>query len=223
MLLIMYSLTCSLTNIKIYNMKFTELLCAKFCHDLAGPVGAVNNGIDFLNCDNSQMQEKAVELIEMSSKQAINRLTFLRQAYGFLQDSSETGVSNLKSLIINFFYKSKVTVNFFIDKDIENLDRNILKITLNLTMIASTSIMYNGLLNINISHDDKKNLIVNIEGIGNTNKIEAEVLSILDGEKVEQTTRNVQCFYTKHIADAIDYKFSTSNIGDKVIFTAAKK
>lgn len=204
-------------------MEFTELLCAKFCHDLAGPVGAVNNGIDFLNCDNVEMQERAVELIEMSSKQAINRLTFLRQAYGFLQDSSETGISNLKSLITNFFYKSKVTVNFFVDKDIENLDRNILKITLNLTMIASTSIMYNGLLNINISNDDQKNLKVTIEGIGSTNKIEPEVLGILKGEKIEPTTRNVQCFYTKHIADAIGYKFSTSNIDDKVIFVASKK
>ena len=200
-------------------MEFTELLCAKFCHDLAGPVGAVNNGIDFLNYDDKQMQERAIELIEMSSKQAINRLTFLRQAYGFLQDSSETGISNIRTLVTNFFYKSKVNVNFFIDKDIEKVDRNILKLILNLTIIASTAIMYNGLL---VTHDKTNNLSVSVEGIGNTNKIEPEVLSILDGKNTEITTRNVQCIYTKNIANAINYKFSTSSINDKVTFTASK-
>ena len=204
-------------------MEFTELLSAKFCHDLAGPIGAVNNGIDFLNSSNAQMQERATELVEMSSKQAIHRLTFLRQAYGFLQQNSETGISNLKSLIINFFYKSKVKVNFFIDKSIDNLDRNILKITLNLTMLASTAIMYNGILNINISKDDNNNCVVTIEGIGSSSKIEPEIVSILESTKdIEVTTRNVQCFYTKYIADSIHYKFEISNIDDRVTFKAFK-
>ncbi|MBP9791945.1 MAG: hypothetical protein KBC27_01910 [Rickettsiales bacterium] len=202
-------------------MELTELLCAKFCHDLAGPVGAINNGIDFLTSDDKQMQERAIELIEMSSKQAINRLTFLRQAYGFLQDSSETSITTLKSLVTNYFYKSKVLVNFLIDKDIEKLDRNILKIALNLTILASTAIMYNGSLNIYISNDKNKKPIINIEGIGSISKLEPEVTTILENESgAEITTRNVQCFYIKNIATAINYKFLTSCVKDKVIFKA---
>lgn len=222
----MYSLTIVkllLKSINIMSMKFTELLCAKFCHDLAGPIGAINNGMDFLHSDNLQMQEKAIELVNMSSKQAIHRLTFLRQAFGFLQNNSETDTSTLKTLITNFFYTSKVQVTFFIDKEIEKLDRNILKIVLNLAMIASTAIMYNGSLNINISKDDKNYLLIKIEGMGSANKIEHELLNTLNGEKtIETTTRNVQYFYTKQIADSIDYKFSISNIKDKVVFIALK-
>jgi histidine phosphotransferase ChpT len=202
-------------------MEFTELLCAKFCHDLAGPVGAVNNGIDFLTSDDKQMQQRAIELIEMSSKQAINRLTFLRQAYGFLQVSSETSITNFKSLVINYFYKSKLLINFFIDKDIEKLDRNILKLALNLTILASTAIMYNGSLNIYINNDKNKKPVINIEGIGSISKIEPEVTTILeDGPETEITTRNVQCFYIKKIAKAINYKFSISCVKDKVFFKA---
>jgi histidine phosphotransferase ChpT len=203
-------------------MEFTELLCAKFCHDLAGPVGAVNNGIDFLTSDNKQMQERALELIEMSSKQAINRLTFLRQAYGFLQHSSETSISTLKSLIVNFFYKSKVTTNFFVDKNIDKLDRDILKIALNLTMLASTAIMYNGTLNVHINYNTNNNLDVILEGVGVTTKIESEISNILQDHKIELTTRNVHCFYIKNILDSIGYKCSISNIKDTVIFKASR-
>ena len=33
-------------------IKFTELLCSKLCHDLISPISAINNGFEFFNEEN---------------------------------------------------------------------------------------------------------------------------------------------------------------------------
>ena len=94
------------------DIELSEFLCAKFCHDLAGPIGAINNGIDFFESDNEQMKEKAYELVRMSAKQAVNRLTFFRQAYGNIVVDNEIHLMELKFLILKFMEDSKLQLDF---------------------------------------------------------------------------------------------------------------
>ena len=59
------------------DIKLAELLCARFSHDLAGPIGAINNGVEFLSEENSVIKEQAIDLIKTSAVQAVSRLQFL--------------------------------------------------------------------------------------------------------------------------------------------------
>ncbi len=68
------------------NASVIELLASRICHDLISPVGAVNNGVEFLedlgpNADKAQ-QEEAVNLISSSAAQASAKLMAFRIAYG---------------------------------------------------------------------------------------------------------------------------------------------
>jgi histidine phosphotransferase ChpT len=60
-----------------------ELMASRICHDLISPVGAVNNGVEFLQEDlGSGDAADAIGLIAMSAQSAGARLQAFRLAYG---------------------------------------------------------------------------------------------------------------------------------------------
>lgn len=60
-----------------------ELMASRICHDLISPVGAVNNGVEFLQEDmNGGDTSDAISLISMSAESAAARLQVFRLAYG---------------------------------------------------------------------------------------------------------------------------------------------
>ncbi len=59
-----------------------EQLASKICHDLVSPVGAVNNGVEFLEDMGPDALEDALGLIKYSAAQASAKLQAFRLAYG---------------------------------------------------------------------------------------------------------------------------------------------
>lgn len=59
-----------------------ELLASRICHDLISPVGAINNGIEFLEEMGADAGEDAIKLIAHSARQASVRLQAFRICYG---------------------------------------------------------------------------------------------------------------------------------------------
>lgn len=61
-----------------------ELLSSRICHDLVSPVGAINNGIEFMEDagDDKESISQATELISHSAQSAAARLQVFRIAYG---------------------------------------------------------------------------------------------------------------------------------------------
>ena len=59
-----------------------ELLASRVCHDLISPVGAVHNGVEFLQETGVEAGAEAVALIAHSAQQATAKLQAFRLAYG---------------------------------------------------------------------------------------------------------------------------------------------
>lgn len=59
-----------------------ELLASRVCHDLISPVGAINNGIEFLEEMGPEAGQEAIELIAHSAKTASAKLLAFRIGYG---------------------------------------------------------------------------------------------------------------------------------------------
>lgn len=64
------------------DVRVLELLASKICHDLISPVGAVNNGVEFLEDMGADALEEALSLIKFSAAQASAKLQAFRYAYG---------------------------------------------------------------------------------------------------------------------------------------------
>ena len=64
-------------------IEFASMLCSRLCHDLLSPVGSFGNGIELIRDEaEPEMRARYVDLLDSSSRAAINRLKFFRLAFG---------------------------------------------------------------------------------------------------------------------------------------------
>lgn len=64
------------------DIDFLELLSSKICHDLISPIGAIANGIEFMEEMGDDAGPEALELLKFSATQASAKLQAFRLAYG---------------------------------------------------------------------------------------------------------------------------------------------
>lgn len=65
------------------DLRVVELLAARLCHDLIGPVSAISNGVELLADDEAGFDRDAVALVGDSARKALRNLQFYRFAYAF--------------------------------------------------------------------------------------------------------------------------------------------
>lgn len=80
------------------DLRVVQLLCSRICHDLAGPVGAVSNGLELAREMAGNMDTEALDLVDMSAGQLFQRLRFFRVAFGLALGSVRT-TAEAKELI----------------------------------------------------------------------------------------------------------------------------
>lgn len=61
---------------------FLEILASKVCHDLISPIGAIANGIEFMEEMGPDAMDDAIDLLKFSATQASAKLQAYRMAYG---------------------------------------------------------------------------------------------------------------------------------------------
>jgi histidine phosphotransferase ChpT len=72
----------SQTSPQSVDLEFLELLASKICHDLISPIGAISNGIEFMEDMGAQVDDDVIDLLRFSSTQASAKLQAFRMAYG---------------------------------------------------------------------------------------------------------------------------------------------
>ena len=82
------------------DLRVLELLTARLCHELSGPIAAINNGVELLAEEDLALAvdrpdpaflQDAVALVGDSARRARSRLQFYRFAYGFSSGSADGG------------------------------------------------------------------------------------------------------------------------------------
>ena len=121
---------------KLTPTTLSAMLCARICHDLISPVGALGTAIEILDDpDNVDMYDDAMALVRTSSRQAAAKLKFLRIALGaagtapgIIPTAEVTKLSN------DMFADSKPDLVWNIDSD--GIDKDRARILMNLIMLA---------------------------------------------------------------------------------------
>lgn len=203
---------------KIDDLKLAELLCARFSHDLAGPIGAVNNGVEFLSEGNSALLEKATDLVKSSAIQAVTKLQFLRQAYGYVAPDYQVGLRETMELVNNFFQMNKTVVTWEdSNKDeIEILSRKN-KLLLNIFLLASIIIIVEGKVNVKIFNGSCFEIAIS----GKKIFLDDYYFNVLNGdmEMVEVNTKNVHIEYLNRLIKENKAKFQIVKQDGNVVFT----
>ena len=191
------------------DLKLAEMLCTRLCHDLTGPIGAVNNGAEFLEDEGFDMQHEALQLILNSAAEAVHRLQFYRVAYGRLNDHGEACLAQQKQLVEDFFSTTKIKIDWpdsHTDAAMISISQKMSRLILNLLIITSGTLIKGGRIAVRLSENDKGIKHISVDAAGDMVKLDEEVLRVLRREaKLSQLTpKTAQLALTLQLADEVD-------------------
>lgn len=128
------------------DLDFTALLCSRLCHDLISPVGAISNGIEILvDEDDDAMREEVMKLLEQSAAQTSNRLKFFRLSFGAAGGFGElVPLREAEAAVHGLFSTMPVELNW--KPQVHQMNKNGLKLLLNMILIAGESLIRGGRL-----------------------------------------------------------------------------
>lgn len=192
-------------------LQVQSFLFARFCHDISGVIGAVDNSLDFLSDKNKSIKERAYNIIKTSAYESVARLKFYRQAYGNTTTIGSTNLGQLVELSAAFFSGGKIIFKLKdnnIDQNLE-LDPIFGKIIYNMIIFAATTLIYGGEIELDLTHNSK----VTVSAHGKLIKQDDESISMLRGEdkNIPLNSKNVQPKYCYLLA---------KSIGTEVTFSA---
>ena len=206
---------------KLTAANLAALLCARICHDLVSPVGALTAALEvFDDDDNLDMRDDAMELIKLSAGQASAKLQFLRLAFGAGGSAPGiVGTEELKTLTMGVYGSGKAAIDWQVEVD--GLDKPAARLLLNLVMLAAMAVPRGGDIVITAERGAELTQI-KLLCTGLKARLDEKVVKTLAGGAPEDgfDGRSVQPFYTGMIARDAGGKVSATIDGETVTFTA---
>lgn len=206
---------------KLTPATLAALLCARICHDLISPVSALGAALEvFDDDDNPDMRDDAMDLIRTSSRQAANKLQFLRIAFGAGGSAPGViGTQELRVLTDGMFGEGKASLHWKLKTD--GLPKAAARLMLNLTMLAVQAIPRGG--DLTIEATDQGGMVrLSLVAEGPKARLDPAVSTTLAGKAPDDgwDGRTVQPFYTGMIAREAKGRVDAAIEGERVTFTA---
>lgn len=173
------------------DMRLAELMAARLCHDLVGPIGAVANGIELLSDGNGTPDPEVTGLIAVSARQATRRLQWFRVAFGSASGLPSSAMfAETRRLAMGLFEDGRVTLDWGVpDAAAEAAaSREAAKVALNLSLFALECLPRGGSVQVRIV---PKGSAVNIQiaAIGTSARIPDDMeLALHDGVAISELT-----------------------------------
>jgi histidine phosphotransferase ChpT len=188
---------------QLIDMRLLELLTARLCHELSGPVAAINNGIELLfdeapGPDPSMalgFLRDAVALVGDSAHRVRNRLQFYRFAYGFGGRGANTGAAP-HELASGFFAATRIACDYA--EGIRKMSPEWQKLACNLLPVGAEALPRGGRLSLTDNP-----LAIEAVGEAATLSPEAQAALALSTPIAELTVRTVQAYFTGLLAEAL--------------------
>ncbi len=212
-----------LKTIDLTALDLAALLCSRVCHDAVGPVGAIVNGLELLDEDDSPETEAlALDLIRKSARQASARLQFARIAFGAAGSAgSSVDLGYAQQLTSQFMQDEKVSLNWNTPRLF--VEKNAVKLLMNLVVVALASIPIGGTIDVTME-GDAENPEFHVIAKGPKPRLGQHILDLLDGksETGAVDAHGFQVFYTGEIARACHMAISVS-VDDTMVSIIARQ
>lgn len=177
--------------------RIAELITAKMTHDLAGPVGGINNGIEFLEEADAEMLEDALGLLKMSGSEALAKLQLFRQAYGVINNPGTLiDPEEVKEAFESYLHYAKKELVFSGHQPISQELKRLLFLA---GMLAANALMIDGQLKIVVHASEE----VEVSAGGGRLRVDEEIINALAGKtdmgalSVKDIQPHMLCEYAK--------------------------
>ncbi len=186
----------------LIDLRVAELLASRLCHDLVGPIGAVNNGMELLEDEDLGMADDAIQLSASSARQAANLLQFYRLAYGMAGERIGDDLGNLRELATGFLASSKTMLDWStVGQPAGETPDGLGKLLLNVIVLGDECLPRGGTLGVSLA-EGPAGLEVAVTASGTGARLREESQLVLADDMVieELTPRNVHGYFTRLLA-----------------------
>lgn len=209
----------------IKDIEFLQLFAAKLFHDLAGTLGAINSAIEFVNSNDPEVRQKAIELMDLSTVQTTDKLKFLRYAYGISKHDGEADLSNIKKLCMLLAKDKKIEIDFFPISSLTNdklVDVTTGQLILCLAALAKSALIHGGIVSIAIDSRGRKILTVSAQG--KTPKVQSEAHDIINGnQQIAINPTNIHAYYIRRLIESYNIKLDIKTNPDIIQYIISLK
>ena len=188
------------------DLRVLELWCSRLCHDLAGPVGAINNGVELMEGLGTGLDAEAMALIGESARSAARRLQFFRMAYGLAGGrGAAMAPDELRAILGPVLAEHKVTLAWPTagSGDEAPLAPGAARLVLNLALLAADTLPRGGRVELALAlgADETR---ARVHALGAGARIEEGVRAALTGATGAEglDARSVHAFFTARLAEA---------------------
>jgi histidine phosphotransferase ChpT len=178
------------------DMRVSELLASRLCHDLAGPIAAIGNGAELLDDDDPDFVRQAATLIGGSAGTASKRLQLFRYVYGF----SAGAVAGPPPHVIAAEYFADGPIAFDYPDAVRQLDPAWQRLGCGLLIVASEAMPRGGNLAL-VADADSVAVAAICEGVGPSTEV-ADALT-LRAPVEALTSRTVGAYFTGLLAQLL--------------------
>jgi len=148
-------------------LRVAELMCSRLCHDLISPISAINNGIELMNENDEGIIDSSIELLGTSAKQALDRLSFYRVAFGLAGGGAIINWNEIRNILEIFSAERKTTIVWTREPQSpdENISHILAKLVVNVVYLAMECLPRGGVISVdNLQQKAPEPIVVRLEG-----------------------------------------------------------
>ena len=148
-------------------LRVSELMCSRLCHDLISPISAINNGIELINENDEGTIDSSIQLLGTSAKQALDRLSFYRVAFGSAGGGATISWNKIRNVLEIFAAERKTTIVWTREpqQPDENISHILAKLVVNVVYLAIECLPRGGVISVdNLEQKAPEPIVVRLEG-----------------------------------------------------------
>lgn len=197
-----------------------EILASKICHDLAGSIGAVHNGMEMLR-DGDQNDHEMLDFIERNAEELIAKLRLFRFIYGYSAINHRIKFGEVGNLLSGYFKGGKIRFEFS-PQSLANYEDNIIRVRLVgiFCLLIEKALIGGGSVKINFNEALSR---FDIVGEGNRIKIHDYIsVFMANGNMIESvTTDNILASLAKELMNILECAVSCAYDDKHIRFICA--
>lgn len=190
------------------DLRVLELLASRLCHDLISPIGAVNNGLELLEDEESGMAEDALDLSIKSAKRAADLLQTYRVALGGAGNQPSFRFADARALAASILEGGKIRLDWPDEQNSLPAPLGAAKLVLNLVMVAGDCLPRGGAIAVALGTSgagEGGGFEARVTASGQGARVAPELLTALDAEADpgELTPKSVQGHFAVRLAQSL--------------------
>jgi histidine phosphotransferase ChpT len=201
------------------DLELAALISSKICHDVIGPVSAINNGLEILDEeDDVQSKNYALDVIRNVTETASARLQFARFAFGAAGSAgAQIDLGNAESLSRGLIGNGK---HKLVWRGMQGaMAKDKVKLLLNLIAAAPTAIPRGGDIEVSIAGTlEMPSFTVRCRGTGA--RAPQYLGDFVNGPQPQIDAMSIQAYYTLRLAASSRMRLAVTKDGADMVLSA---